>query len=158
VEEETERIAAFLRGEPRPEWSVRTSPWLARIAARTAAGRSWRRVHVVRLPLSDYLRYELVGYVESQACGEQIRITDQSAGRADAIALGDFWLFDADTPAASAIDMSYDANGSWTGADLVTDARQLNDRHRAAERIWSAGTPLNHFLATVSRIDSAGSA
>ena len=54
-----------------PERSVRTSPWLRRVAVTTAEGKQWGRVHVVRHPLSEYLRYEMFGYVESAAAGEE---------------------------------------------------------------------------------------
>jgi hypothetical protein len=47
---------------------------LRRIALTTAAGKSWSRIHVIQEPLSEYLRYELIGYVESMAVGEEIRL------------------------------------------------------------------------------------
>ena len=47
-----------------------------RLRADTAADRRWRRVHVVELPLSDYLRYECEwGYTDNAAHGEDVRIT-----------------------------------------------------------------------------------
>ena len=65
VSEEDERLRAFREGAPRPERSVRTSPWLRRIAVTTVAGKRWQRVHIVEHPLSEYLCYEIEGYVES---------------------------------------------------------------------------------------------
>jgi hypothetical protein len=56
VSAEDARIRAFREGTPRPERSVRTSPWLRRIALTTAAGKLWSRVHVIKEPLSEYLR------------------------------------------------------------------------------------------------------
>jgi hypothetical protein len=153
VAEESERISAFLRGEPRPERSVRTSPWLARIATTTVAGKSWRRVHVVQFPLSDYLRYQLAGYVESQACGEQIRLATSASDLVDVLAVGDFWLFDAGTDNPYALDMRYDIEGRWLGADFITDGDRLRARCGAADVIWSAGSPLNHFLAVLPQLD-----
>jgi len=65
VSEEDERLRAFREGTPRPERSVRTSPWLRRIAVTTVAGKRWQRVHIVEHPFSEYLCYEIEGYVES---------------------------------------------------------------------------------------------
>jgi hypothetical protein len=158
VAEEAERVSAFLRGEPRPERSVRTSPWLGRIATTTAVGKSWQRVHVVQHPLSDYLRYQLVGYVESQACGEQIRLATHTTDLADAVAVGDFWLFDARTNNPYVVDMHYVGEGRWLGAALVTEPDQVRIRRVAADLIWSAGSPLNQFLAALPRLERARSA
>ena len=118
---EDARLAAFRRGEPMPERSVRTSPWLRRIADTTAAGKSWQRVRVLDHPLNEYSRFELATYVESAAAGERIRITDRAASPALAALTRDFWFFDADTDHPMAALMSYDAHGSYESAD-VTDS------------------------------------
>ncbi len=88
---DAERLAAFRDGKPMPERSVRTSPWLARIAVTTVNRKAWERVRVVDEPLTEYQRYELLAYQESQAAGEQIRVLTRSeAGEWGS----DFWLFD----------------------------------------------------------------
>src|ERR1700761_3459549 len=68
------RFAAYRRHDPLPDRSVRTSPWLRRVALTTVAGQSWQRVHVVDHPLSEYQQFELIAYAESAAAGEDIRI------------------------------------------------------------------------------------
>ena len=95
VPAEDERIAAFREHRPLPERSVRTSPWLRRIADTTAAGKRWSRVHVVDEPLSEYVRFEMVTYRESAQAGEEIRIADRRADPALDALQTDFWLFDA---------------------------------------------------------------
>ena len=90
--------AGLPAGLPRPERSVRTSPWLARIAQTTAAGKSWHRVRVVGWPLTEYERYQMIGYRESAAAGDVIRIADRSAHPELAVLDRDFWLFDAEGP------------------------------------------------------------
>ena len=52
VPAEAEVLRAFARGLPLPERSTRTSPWLARIAQTTAAGKSWSRTRVTGWPLT----------------------------------------------------------------------------------------------------------
>jgi hypothetical protein len=145
VSSEDARLRAFREGTPRPERSVRTDPWLRRIAVSTAAGKSWGRVHVVTRPVTEYLRYELVSYVESQAVGEQIGIVD--GGDHPLLASPDFWLFDWDTDHTQAVVMHYSPDGRIQDREHVTDPTrldQLNTARRAAQR---DAVPLNTYLA-----------
>jgi hypothetical protein len=147
VSEEDARLLAFRTGTPRPERSVRTEPWLARIAVTTAAGKNWQRVHVVDHPLSEYLRYELVGYVESQAAGEQIRIADRAADESLAELGEDFWLFDADSDDAYAVLMRYDDVGQFVGFEYADDHSTL-ERCRAERQLaLRYSVSLNAYLA-----------
>lgn len=91
VDEDEPATAARRSGRARPEFSVRTSAWAARLAATTIAGKSWRRVRAVDLPLSEYVRWEMAAYGESSVLGEQIRILTRTSKGPDE----DFWLFDA---------------------------------------------------------------
>jgi hypothetical protein len=157
VEYEREEFEAWRRGEPPSERSIRTEPWLARIALTTlTAGKRWTRVHVVDEPLSDYLRYELASYAENQAAGEEIRI----ARRADDARLSelppDFWLFDAGTPAGCALAMKYDAAGRWLGAELVTDPGRLDEYQQIRDLVWTLAAPLNAYLALSGSLRDVG--
>lgn len=152
VDEEDASYSAWRSGRPRPDCSVRTDPWMRRIAVTTAAGKRWSRVHVVDEPLTGYLRYELVGYVEQAAVGEEIRIAPRR-GNPDLAALrDDFWLFDYDDPArAFAIIMRYDGAGHWLGADRSAGPEVL-DRCRDQRMLaLQASVPLNEYLATLDR-------
>lgn len=79
ISAEDTALRAFREGLPRPERSVRTSPWMRRIATTTIAGKSWSRVRLVLHPLTEYVRYELISYVESVVVGEEIRLVDLNA-------------------------------------------------------------------------------
>ena len=60
-------------------------------------------------PLTEYTRYGLTSFVESQAVGAQIRIVDLNR-HPELSDLGpDFWLFDTGQPGAFAIVMRYEA-------------------------------------------------
>lgn len=148
VDAEVERVEAFMRGEPRPERSVRTSAWLRRIATSTAAGKSWQRIHAVDWPLTDYLRYEIAGYVESQACGEEIRLCDLTD---ELRAHEDFWLFDAGTNTPYALAMRYDEDGRYLRADLVTDPGKLAAYTKIRDTVWPTGRSLNEHVTIVPR-------
>jgi len=144
---EEERLRAFRLGLPRPERSVRTSPWLARIARTAAEGKSWRRVRVLSQPLTEYQRYQLVGYQESAAAGDVIRVADRSAHPELAALDRDFWLFDADGPRPFAALMSYDEVDSYLGSEITTAAAAIEHckaGQRLAERF---AVPLDNYLA-----------
>jgi hypothetical protein len=152
VDEEDASYSAWRAGQARPECSVRTDPWMRRIAVTTAAGKHWSRVHVVDEPLSDYLRYELVGYVESAAVGEEIRITPRQRHSGLTALREDFWLFDGGDPAqAFAVLMRYDDAGHWLGADRSTRPDVLDRCRAQCELALQASVPLNEYLATLGR-------
>ena len=156
VSGEDERLRAFREGTPRPERSVRNDPWLHRIALTTAAGKRWQRVHVVQHPLTEYLRYELVSYVESAATGEDIRITVR-ATRPDLAALNeDFWLFDADTDGAYAVLMRYDEEGHFLGYDHTTDPDILDRCCAQRDLVLEHAVELNIYLASTKEVRQAG--
>jgi hypothetical protein len=143
--EEDDRLEAFYSGRPLPERSVRTEPWLARIALTTITEyKSWLRVRVVDEPMTEFQRYQLEPYRESQAAGEQIRIVTRAA-------LGDvgpdFWLFDAGTADARGIVMHYSDDYRWLGADLVTDPATLAELDRRRQAAVAKAITFNEFLA-----------
>jgi len=143
VDEEDSDVAAWREGRAMAERSVRTDPWLARIARQTIVdGIDWCRVRLVEHPLSWYLRFEVPGYVESQAAGERILLTDSRCGWEG----GDFWLFDRGRPSAHAVLQSYDDTGSPTAFDHVTGSPMLAQMERATARLIQSGTVLNRWM------------
>lgn len=133
VDAEDAWLQAFRQGLPRPERSVRTSPWLQRIAATTMADKSWSRVRLVRHPLTEYVQYELLSYIESAAVGEEIRIVDLDANPELAGMLGpDFWLFDVGQPDGFAVVMHYDADGAVQGYERIDNPAAEMEQQRLA--------------------------
>lgn len=145
VSAEDARLRAFRDGTPRPERSVRTDPWLRRIAVTTAAGKTWSRVHVVQQPLTMYIRYELISYVESQAAGEQIGIIDVHDH--PLLQQPDFWLFDWDTDHPQAVVMHYSPDGKLEGREHVTDSVLLRHLNSVREAAQAEAVSLNTYLA-----------
>ena len=137
-------LVAFQTGTARPERSVRTSPWLARIATSRAAGRDWSRVRHVVEPLSEYVRWEMVSYVESQAAGERILVTIGNSVPTDA----DYWLFDGDDIGDRyAIVMHYAEDGAPERFELTTDHRRFEELSRYRDGLLAEAIPLNEYLA-----------
>lgn len=138
-------FAAWRYGWPRPERSVRTCPWLARMAIRSIAGATFARVRIVAFPLTDYVRYELESYAQSAACGEQIVVADRAGDPALAALGQDFWLFDSGTDAAFAVLMSYDGAGAHAAAERTADPIVLRRCERALELARRHAVPLSVF-------------
>ncbi|MGW2091460.1 DUF6879 family protein [Promicromonospora sukumoe] len=106
----------FLDGKDKP--ADYNADWLDEVRSHTDAGRRMYRVHVLRRPLTPYLRFELGwGYVTNATAGEEfyiLDVTEQPTPLPDD--LGDFWLFDSTTTAR----FKYDG-GKFIGADVLPD-------------------------------------
>ncbi|MGW2838174.1 DUF6879 family protein [Streptomyces sp. NPDC001493] len=110
---------AFVRGEDQPH--DYNADWLEEVRGYVGSGRRLYRVHVLTRPLTPYLRFELGwGYRTNAKAGEEffiLDVTDQPNPLPESV--GDFWLFDACTPAS----MRYAADGSFLQADVLPDGR-----------------------------------
>ncbi|OZM82628.1 DUF6879 family protein [Pseudonocardia sp. MH-G8] len=142
---EAERLSAYRQGRARPLRSVVTDPWLARMAISTlTAGKSWTRVRVVDEPLTDYQRYQLQSYRESQAVGEQVQI----APRSQVGDVGtDFWLFDEHGDQPRAVLMHYHSDGRLDRREIVEHREQIADLVALLRRVAVRAVPLNEFLS-----------
>lgn len=136
---EAERLAAFRAGRSRPLRSVRTDPWLARIAVTTVQGKRWSRVRILDDPLTEYERYQIASHIEAQACGEEIVVVR----RADAPESVDVWLFDETT----AVVMHYRDDGTLDRREFVTDSGQVRRYAAAVAGAAAKAVGLNEFLA-----------
>lgn len=129
----------YLLGEPRPT-SAAKQTWLDRLRADTAAGRCWRRAHVLELPLSDYLRYECEwGYTDNAAHGEDVRILVVGAAAMRGVtAVGDFFVVDGQ----HVIRSEYDVHGRFVGAEELPETADAATARRAlAEVVWDLAVP-----------------
>lgn len=91
--------------------------WLMRVRHFRATGRWVGRVHVLRQPLSDYLRYEFAVYAHTVRVGEDARILDLTDQADPGLPAFDFWLFDE----ARVVRMDYDAAGRQLGREWLED-------------------------------------
>jgi len=146
VSAEDARLRAFREDTARPVRSVRTDPWLQRIALTTAQGKSWSRVHLIRHPLSEYIRYELVSYVESQAVGESIGLVDLDE-HPEFEHAEDFWLFDEGTEQAHAVLMHYSKSGKVLDREPISAPTAVEELAQLKRQVQAAAVPLNHYLA-----------
>lgn len=148
--DEGEEFAIFLAGQPLPERSTRTVPWLRRVADTTAAGARWQRVHVLSRPLTDYLRFEMVGYQANVDAGEDVRIADRGTHPELASLRRDFWLFDAETPDAFAMLMHHDTAGRLIGFQSTDDFATIDRCLRERDLALALSVPLHEYAAALN--------
>lgn len=137
VSTEDEDFRRYLAGQSGP-----TSTWPDVIRSEVTRGLHTYRVHIVRSPLSDYLRYEFEwAYTANAAAGEHIRIIDTAEQRKpDAVPDQDFWLIGDEHLAL----MHYNSDGTFRGASI--GAPELVPRYIAArEAAWSAGEDFTDY-------------
>lgn len=136
-------LERFLQGEPAPTLE-RKQPWLDRLRREHEAGILNHRVHVLRTPLTDYLRYECEwGYAYNSRAGEQIHILNLSERAMPEIGVDhDFWLIDD----SHAIRMNYDGDGRYVSAEPVDD-RSLSRYQQARDAVLAAAEPFPAWWA-----------
>jgi hypothetical protein len=133
----------YVRGEPGPD-PARKQPWLDRLAADREAGLQHRRVHVLRSPIGDYLRYEAEwGYAFNTQAGEEIRILDTAdmpcPGR---LLLDDYWVADG----RDVVLMHYDAAGRFLAASVLAP-EAIGIYGAAAAEAWDVARPFEVWWA-----------
>jgi hypothetical protein len=112
--QEEQALARFRSGERLPA-SYRSS-WMDRVAQYIRTGRTIGRVHVVRRPLTEYLKFEFEWYYRHHVkVGEDVRILDVTDSPVDGLPDHDFWMFD-DT---RIVKMLYRPDGTQIGRDLI---------------------------------------
>ena len=135
---EDEAIRAFLAGEPKPPMPGKER-WVARVRAACGDGKVMARVHGVREPLTDYMRYELTwSYPANVAAGEDIRIAPASPG----LPQRDFWLFDS----CCLLWLDYDASGRLVSAELDDTPAAIVQANHSRDAAMHAGIPLDDYM------------
>ncbi|MDN5918944.1 MAG: hypothetical protein L0I76_28250 [Pseudonocardia sp.] len=121
--------------------TVDKSGWLATLRSDTDGHKRWRRVRLVRDPLTDYERYSCTwGYPDNVAAGEDVRIlqvTDES--RLDQL-VGDFFVVDNEHVVLT----YYDAAGRHAGAEVV-DGRESAALIAVRDLAWGRAVPFTDW-------------
>lgn len=88
--------------------------WWDFIQEKTRDGIVMERVRLIREPLTEYTKKELVVHKKSKSCGDDIRIIDGNNFEKLEIAEKDFWLIDDKIY----LDMKYSNTGEYLGFDV----------------------------------------
>ncbi|SPE57786.1 hypothetical protein SNS2_3440 [Streptomyces netropsis] len=136
VEEEREEFERFLaNGDMGPDWH--DNPW---VRSMTGKGKGVSRVHVLRSPLTDYLRYELAAYPGNITAGETIGIIDLAEQTVDGLPDHDFWLFDDQ----DVYRMHYTSEGVFIGAEPLP-AHTLAEYQGYRDRALAEAVPFAEY-------------
>lgn len=113
-------------------------------------GIRFRRVHVVELPLTPYLHFEIESYKISTELGEQIFfVLKEVADRLRMpVKLQDFLLFD---DKKVMIQYHDEDKGRWLYSELIDDAREVADYVLVKEQLLSKAIPMGEFLEKYQR-------
>lgn len=112
------------------------------------AGIPVRRVHVIDLPLTPYLRFELAAYqADNIRGGEQVLIAVRPWHPALARLTDDFFLFDGDSPRATVVWMRYDDAGRLTSRELSTSPADIAQCLEHRKLAMARAVPLSEFTA-----------
>ncbi len=142
-----ERFQAFQAGRPLPPPSPAKQASMRLVAEATAAGKRFYRLHVVELPLTPYLRYELAAYSENLTAGEEIYIAERAANPGLANLSQDFYLFDDQV----VVWFRYDTEGHLLGRERSSDPADLERCRRQRDLALAHAVPLDQFLASNRR-------
>jgi hypothetical protein len=126
--------------------------WCQMVRDHISAGRSMRRVHVVDLPLSQYMRFEIeCCYCDTGKAGEEIRLLDRAKLPAglSRVALEDFWFFDGCTVMIN----DYDQNGTIVQARISSVPKVVEQYAAIDQQIWDLSVPFREFYLAQTGVD-----
>ncbi|WP_020670607.1 DUF6879 family protein [Amycolatopsis nigrescens] len=125
---ENESVRKFLAGEPDGlEWA---NSWLRLVREGRAEGRTFSRVRVVSLPLTDYSRFGLWVSQFTVEAGEDIRYVarDEAAD----LPSHDYWMFDSRT----VIRMHFDDESVFLGGEIIDDPAEVVQHNYWRDAAW----------------------
>jgi hypothetical protein len=144
--EDEPRRRAFREGRTLPPRPGKTES-LRMISTAVSAGKGVYRVHVVDLPLSEYIRYELAVYPENVAAGEDVRIAPRNAHPGLRDLTADFWLFDADGDRPAVVWFRYTPDGRIISRDYSDDPADISLAREQRDLAVGWSLSLSDFVA-----------
>ncbi|MGH3834478.1 MAG: DUF6879 family protein [Pseudonocardiaceae bacterium] len=141
-------IRAFEEGGPQPE-NESVTQHIESVNSLRAAGKRDYRVHVLELPLTPYLRYELDAYRDNVETGEEIFIADRAWHPDLAKLTEDFMLLDGDTDHASVVWYRYDNNDELFARDQSYDAADIEVCRRHRDLAMAYAVPYAEFIRRI---------
>ncbi|WP_018685692.1 DUF6879 family protein [Actinokineospora enzanensis] len=144
VSYEKDEFTRFRAGEARGEFPGIES-WISEtVAPARRAGKHMHRVHVVREPLSDYVRFECAwAYEHTVAAGEDVRIiaVGPDSPWPDDLPRSEFWLFDS----SLLVNMDYAEDGTFRAAEIIDDATAVVRANRWRDAAVRLAVPYRRF-------------
>lgn len=146
VPAESEQLRAFNEGRALPR-DPHVEQGMTVIKKATEAGVRIHRVHVIDLPLTPYLRFELAAYAaDNIRSGEDVRIAVRAWHPSLAGLAEDFVLFDGDCDRAALVWMRYDPRGRITSRDYSTNPDDIARCRNERDLALAHSVPLAEFI------------
>ncbi len=126
--------------------------WCSLVKGHVDAGRSMRRVHIVDLPLSEYMKFEIeCCYKDTGLAGEDIRLLDRVNLSPELLKITqeDFWFLDGSTVVVN----DYDPTGALYQARITTDLKAVAYYSSVDQKLWGIGVPFREFYKTHTGIE-----
>lgn len=120
-----------------PYWQ----PWVSLVRRTVERGVSVRRVRIVSLPASDYIRFEHAGTSVNIKAGEQVRWLPRRRASALALPGNDFWLLDGQVVRWN----HFSGNGASGGGEISEEPATAKLCADAFESAWSRAVPHAEF-------------
>jgi hypothetical protein len=141
-----DRQRAFAEGRPLPVRPGKQAT-LDGIQRATTAGRRYTRVHVIDLPPSPYVRYEMAAYAENAAAGERVLLVNRAADPGLDRLRTDFNLFDGRSARPIAVFYRYTSTGRLVGWELSDDPSVIAECRMQVDLAIRLAIPLGEFIA-----------
>jgi hypothetical protein len=120
------------------EW---LQPWCDEVRANVAQGMTYRRVHVVSEPLSDYQRWSWSIMQPHIDAGTDMRWMPRRRVSSIAFPGNDFWMFDS----RLVVFHHYSGNGASTGFTTSEDPSDIDLCASAFEAVWKLAIPHSDY-------------
>lgn len=140
---EVEQLEAFRRSEPLPDTPALLESRRVTAELSTTGRRIWR-VHLIDLPVSDYLLYEFAAYEANIAAGEEVFLADRTGDPELAELRDDFALFDD----SAVLLFRYDDEGRLLGYDYDDTPASVARCRAARDLAASRAVPYEEFVKT----------
>jgi len=129
VNEEKEDFENFnKKGKVNPKIN---EEWHDILIAAKKRGAKVIRAHVIKEPLSDYIKFELEHYKENKKYGEgALLISKEEFDKLNINIKRDFWLFDDNI----VLEMNYDSDGHFLGFSQSKDIQKYLDFKKMCEK------------------------
>ena len=127
---ENDSLHRFLADEPDDLPWMRD--WLDMISEATSRGRSFARVRVVSVPLTDYSRFGVWCSQFTNSAGEDIRYLTREQAHAEQLPEHDYWLFDSH----KLVRMHFDDSDRFLGGEVVDDPAAVVRHNYWRDAAW----------------------
>lgn len=106
--------------------------WYDMVRRATAEGRTFRRVRVVPVPLTDYNRFGLAGAQFNNEAGEDIRYLTRDRANAVELPNHDYWLFDS----RLLVRMHFDNDDRPVDKEVIEDPAEIVEHNYWRDVAW----------------------